>query len=437
MSKLLFTITLSILSFSIWSQDYKEKDINYDMNLHPPMEIDLILAGNFCEMRSNHFHTGLDIKTKHVEGQKIYAIADGFISRIRVSPWGYGNAIYIQHTNGLTSLYAHCQKFTPQIDSLIYEVQKSYETYVIDQETIELRIPIKKGELIGYSGNSGSSSAPHLHFEIRETKTEHALNPLLFTCYQKLIKDATPPQIRGIKIYAISKNGYMIPSKSTYFSVTKDGEDLIINGGRPINIDKLMVENTYFGIGIHAIDKLDAAGNTCGIYNSKLYKADKIIHEQKTEYMNFDYNRFMNSHKDYTAFKKEKKHIHKNFTTNINPLPIYPLNGGKIDWKSRSGHYAIHVKDVHGNQIKLQFQIEGNSSEYSKNILENNSKYFFPDTVNYILKDEFQALFESATFYEPLEVIKKKIVIQPQAILEIYILLQVTPFLYKRNMILD
>lgn len=408
MFKSILTLLLLTSYITLWSQDYEVKNIDYNMDLHPPMEIDLILAGNFCEMRSNHFHTGLDIKTQRVEGQKIFSIEDGFISRIRVSPWGYGNAIYIQHKNGLTSLYAHCQKFPPKIDSLIYEIQRSYETHIIDKEVIDLKIPIKKGELIAYSGNSGSSSAPHLHFEIRETSTEHALNPLLFKSYQNLIKDSTPPQIRGIKIYTITKNGYLIPGKSKYFGVRNENGKLIINNGKPINIDELLVENSFLAIGVHAIDKLDAAGNTCGIYNTKISKDGQPIHEQKTEYMNFDHNRFMNSHKDYTAFKKEKKHIHKQFTTNVNPLPIYPLNNGKIKCENRSGKYEVTIFDAHQNKLTFEFSIEAIENNYKKNFFDNNSKYIFPDTVNFILKDEMQVLFESGTFYEPLEIIYKK-----------------------------
>ena len=406
MSKFITLLTAFISLISI-AQNYQPKQIDYNQDLAAPMKINLILAGNFCEMRSNHFHTGLDIKTNHKSGVKLYAIEDGFISRLRVSPWGYGNAIYIQHTNGLTSVYAHCQKFTPKIDSLVYQIQKAYEKSVIDKDVLPLKIPIKKGQFIGYSGNSGSSSAPHLHFEIRETKTEHAINPLLFKCYQKLIKDTTPPQIRGVKFYAITKNGYMLPEKFAYYSVIKKDGKLIINQGEPINLDNILVENSKLAIGVLAIDKLNGAGNTCGIYHTTVKKDNILIHEQKTEYMNFDHNRFMNSHKDYNAFKKERKHIHKQFTTSINPLPIYPVNNGKIDWSTRSGKYEVIAFDVHGNKLKLEFTVSQSENNYTYNHFDKSTKYIYPDTVNFILKDNFQALFEKGTFYEPLEVIFK------------------------------
>ena len=399
--------TFSLFQFISFSQTYNPKSINYEMDLVAPLKINMVLAGNFCEMRSNHFHTGLDIKTDKVVGKKIYAIADGYISRIRVSPWGYGNALYIQHNNGLTSLYAHCLKFTPKIDSLVYQIQKNQENAIVDKSVIELKIPVKKGELIAYSGNSGSSSAPHLHFEIRETLTENPINPLLFKCYQKLITDTTPPQIRGVKFYTITNNGYMIPGKSKYFGVANIKGKLIINKGKPINIDELLVENSKLAIGVHTIDQLDGARNICGVYNIKTSKNNQLIHEQKTEYMNFDHNRFMNSHKDYNAFKKERKHIHKQFTTNINPLPIYPLNNGKINWIDRDGTYNITIYDMHNNKTDFEFVVSSNLNTYQNNIFKDNKKYIYPDTVNYIIKENLQVLFESGTFYEPLEIIYK------------------------------
>lgn len=398
---------LLLLSLTLFGQKYTTKQIDFaKTNLAAPMEIPLILAGNFGEMRSNHFHSGLDIKTQGVEGHKIFAIEDGYISRIRSSEWGYGTSIYVDHPNGLTSLYAHLSKFPPKIDSMLYAHQKRLESDAVDEMVLADSFFVKKGELIAYSGNSGSSYAPHLHFEIRETATEHALNPLLFACYQSKIKDTTPPTMSGVKLYAITAKGYMIPGKSIYYTCTKAKNEFEINNGEPIDISALMTENSLLGIGFHTTDKLDAAGNVCGIYHSTLSKDGTKKHEQIIDYINFDHNRFMNTHQDYFEFKQNKKDIHKNFTTIINPLEMYPLNDGKFDWKSCAGNYEYTVKDVHGNTVVLHFTIGPTLNPTpSKNPFNKPNSYFFPDSVNTFLKDDFQLLMEPACFYEPLQII--------------------------------
>lgn len=394
-----------MISLVNFAQPYEEKKIDFEnIDLLPPMKIPLILAGNFCEMRSNHFHTGLDIKTKGVEGIKLYSVDEGVVSRVRLSPWGYGLAVYIDHPNGLTSLYAHMKSFSPTIDSLVYAIQKEQETYIVDEIVKDKGIKVKRGEFIGLSGNSGSSSAAHLHFEIRETVTEHALNPLLFKCYRKKISDKTKPTLKGIKVYAVTEKGYMIPGKSKYFYVKKVNGKHMVNNGNAIDVADFVTENSYLAFAFHVTDRLDGAGNVCGIHNTHLYKGEEKIHEQKTDYMNFDHNRFLNSHQDYYEFKQKRRNIHKSFKTVINPLPIYPLPGGLVSWEACSGNYRYKAIDVHGNWIVLNFTIQNNSSgKPDKNPFEKPGKYYFPDSVNTVLYDVFQLLMEPGTFYEPLQ----------------------------------
>lgn len=387
------------------AQPYEPKNIDFEgIDLLPPMKIPLILAGNFCEMRSNHFHTGLDIKTKGVEGQNLYSIEEGVVSRVRLSPWGYGLAVYIDHPNGLTSLYAHMKSFSPAIDSLVYSIQKEKQSYIVDEIVLDKKLKVKRGEFIGLSGNSGSSSAPHLHFEIRETKTEHALNPLMFSCYKKKIRDTTKPTLKGIKVYAVNKNGYMIPGKSKYYYIKYTNGRYIVNGGNPIDVSSLRVENSYLAFAFHVTDRLDAAGNVCGVHHTELRKGEEIIHEQQTDYMNFDHNRFLNSHQDYFEFKQNKRNVHKQFRTIVNPLPIYKTPGGLVEWQNCTGDYSFKAFDVHGNWIRFNFKIADDPAKKAgANPLDKVNRYYFPDSVNTLLQDDFQVLMEPGSFYEPLQ----------------------------------
>lgn len=398
------------LSEKVTAQTYSPKNIAYDTyDFHSPMKIDLILAGNFGEMRDNHFHTGLDIKTLGAEGQKLYAIEDGIVSRIRISPWGYGLAVYIDHPNGLTSVYAHLQSFNREIDSVAYLHQAKNESYILDQDVKADSIYVQKGQIIGLSGNSGSSSAPHLHFEIRETETEHALNPLLFKCFRVKIPDTTKPTITGIKLYAVTEKGYMIPGKSMYLPCKLLDGKIIVNEGNPIEINSLLTENAYLAFGFNTNDKLNGAGNVCGIYHTEFSKDQTTLHEMKIESVNFDHNRFLNTHQDYSEFNDNKRHIHKHFKTIVNPLAIYLKTNGIIAWEQCEGSYTFNAFDAHGNKTTMSFSIQKPTGTFAKNPFEKTDDYFFPDSVNVYLTDDFQVLMEPATFYEPVQKIFKRV----------------------------
>lgn len=398
-----------LISVTAIAQGYEPRNIDYEgIDFYPPMKIDLILAGNFGEMRANHFHTGLDIKTGGAEGQRLYAAEDGYISRIRISPWGYGLAVYINHPNGLSTLYGHMQSFSPEIDSLAYAYQKKNESFILDENVLGDSLFVKRGQFIGLSGNSGSSSAPHLHFEVRETATEYAINPLLFKCFRSRISDTTPPTVKGVKLYAVTAKGYMVPGKSAYYSCTLSGDKLIVNENNPIDINSLVTENSYLAVGFHTTDKLNGAGNVCGIYHTDFSKDGTSLHEMKIEYLNFDHNRFLNTHQDYFEFDQNKKDIHKHFKTVVNPLEIYLKSKGMIDWANCAGNYQLVAKDVHGNKTTLQFTLGKASGAAAKNPFDEAGKYFFPDSVNIYLQDDFQVLMEPATFYEPLQKIFKR-----------------------------
>ena len=189
---------LIIIVLLISSMGFSQKLSN---NFGKPFKLNLLISGNYGELRPNHFHSGLDFKTNGKENQEIISIGNGYVSRINISTWGYGKAVYITHPNGYTSVYAHINKFNTEIETYIRSLQYKNKTYEIDTLLPKDFIKVKKGEFIAYSGNTGNSFGPHLHFEIRTTDTEHPINPLLFG-YD--VKDSKAPKIYSLVTYNLN-----------------------------------------------------------------------------------------------------------------------------------------------------------------------------------------------------------------------------------------
>ncbi len=349
--KLFVFAILSFLASLLVAQE-KTYPQNYFRN---PLDIPLYLAGNFGELRTNHFHAGIDIKTEGVEGKKIYAAADGYVSRIKVQNGGYGKVIYIDHPNGYTTAYAHLKEFSSKIDYFAKKEQYQNESYIINWYPEPNQIHVKKGEIIALSGNTGRSGGPHLHYEIRETKSEHPLNVLLFGIP---IKDNIKPIIRGIRIYPLSDNATINGQpKAIYFKVTND-----------TNVNKLNTIPTVskkIGFGIETLDKINGSGNRCGIYSIKLKIDEKIVFEQKMDKVPFDESRYLNAHTDYHYKKTQHKWIHKSYIEPNNHLSIYETSeqNGIINF-NKSGIHNIEyiVTDVAGNTSKLKFKVNAKPS---------------------------------------------------------------------------
>src|SRR5690554_4593695 len=244
-----------------WNLQLQAQTIDYSKyNLHSPLDVPLVLAANFGELRSNHFHTGIDLKTDRRTGYNILSVEDGYVSRIKVSPWGYGHVVYIDHYNGLTTVYAHLDKYVGELKDLVIEQQRKAEGFTIDYYPAKDSLKVKKGQIIAKSGNTGGSSAPHLHFELRETITEHPLNPLLFNFD---IADSQAPTIRGVKVYALTEQGYRVPNKAKHYQVWGSNGQYNISGNK-VDIDASFTsEKGGVGFAFDVIDKLDAANNIC------------------------------------------------------------------------------------------------------------------------------------------------------------------------------
>ncbi len=368
--KLFLTLLTLFVGFNSFSQDTIPK--NY---FRSPLGIPLFLAGNFGELRSNHFHGGLDMKTQGKEGFKIYAAADGFVSRVKVSPWGYGKTIYIDHPNGYTTVYAHLQRYKGDIAKQIKTHQYENESWEIDWYPSDTLMKVKKGDVIALSGNTGGSGGPHLHFEIRETISEHPVNPLLFGFD---IKDNIKPIIRSIVLTPLNDTSYVNnKSKPQRFLITGGGGNYKLKYATPINAYGEIC------IGIETIDKLNGVGNRNGIYSIELLKNDTTIYKSEMKEFSFDESRALNSLIDYEYFLKDKIRFQRSYIEPNNPLSIYTKNknNGIIQFaKKDKASFNYIVKDTYGNTSKVNFSVTGS---YNKKSIQKVLKPIVDTTFSY------------------------------------------------------
>lgn len=318
-----------------------------------PLDIPLYLSGNFGELRSNHFHTGIDIKTQGVEGKNIYAAEGGVVSRILVSPYGYGHALYIDHPNGYTTVYGHLKEFSGKIEKIVRKEQYEAQSFSVDFNPTP-PIEVTKGEIIALSGNTGGSGGPHLHFEIRKTANQRPQNPLLFGFN---IKDNIAPRIRGVRVHPLSD--------TTLINGKHEAQSFVVQGNAGKYHLKAGTEiKVYgaFGLSLHTRDYLNDQPNHCGIYTLTLKLNDEIICAQQFDELDFSTNRNINAYKDYEMFKRNKWHYHKSFVEPGNKLEIYhpePVNHGIITYND-SGFKRVSytVTDSYDNTSTLEFDIE-------------------------------------------------------------------------------
>ena len=387
LKNILFFISFSIIGLSIFGQDY-----------HAPVDFKMLLSGTFGELRSNHFHSGIDIKTEGVQGQKVYAIADGYVSRIKVSTWGYGKALYITHADGNTSVYAHLKIFNKEINDYVIESQYKKESFEIQLFPPKDRFQIKKGDIIALSGNTGGSAGAHLHFEIRNTKSEHPINPLQFNFD---ITDNIKPTISKIKIYPIDGmlDGEEIEKS---YVLKKSREQYTLNGATPIVKGKV-------AFSISTFDKLNGAYNKNGVYSIKLRVDSHLIYHFQMDEFNFAESRYINAHIDYKEKKINKKKFHRCYKLLNNRLSVYKeiLKKGVFDFKDDTTHLIqFEVTDIYKNKSIVSFKVKSTTT----NIKNENSMTFTPFSQHFsymkpnLFKEKnFQLHMESYTLYEDLD----------------------------------
>ncbi|QDO95085.1 M23 family metallopeptidase [Formosa sediminum] len=380
---LFFFIPVILFSQNPYPQDYFSN----------PLEIPIVLAGTFAELRSNHFHSGMDIKTQQREGLNVLAAADGFVSRIKISSFGYGKTLYVTHPNGYTTVYAHLSKLAPKIEAYLKERQYQEESYEIELFPPIKALLVEKGERIAYSGNTGSSGGPHLHFEIRD-KNEHPLNPMLFGI---TTKDTKAPLISSLYAYPISENAHVNKSDSKQkIRLIKQADGNFI--AEPIKA------YGKIGFGIETVDQQDLAYNKNGVYNIQTQFNGLINFEIDFKSFSFLETNDINRLIDYDIYKNEKDRIQKLFVASNNTLSLYKNtvdNGYLTIADSTSGVYKIKVSDFEGNASWITVSIDGKQNDkVIKTAPKVTPYYIFENKATALTEENVTVNFFKNTFYE-------------------------------------
>lgn len=317
-----------------------------------PVEFAIRLSANFGELRTNAFHAGIDLRTNGRTGLPIRASAEGFVYRIRVSPVGYGRALYIEHPNGLATVYAHLDEFSEEIEKYVKEAQYRQQSFDVDLRPPAGRLRVKKGEFIGYSGNTGSSFGPHLHYEIRDAATQMPINPLLFDFE---INDNLPPVLYTLAIYPLSQKSLVNGKNETLY--------LPLSGGRgrydlPNNSRIEVFGN--IGFGIEATDFLNDSPNRCGAWSIELLLDNNRIYRHELTRFAFGELRYINSHIDYAEKIRNRRDIQRMFLQPNNHMSIYDMDQGRGTasfYEEGDTDVRVIVKDAYKNRSELSFMI--------------------------------------------------------------------------------
>lgn len=366
---LLLLFSVSLNSQSIYPQDY----------FSSPLDIPLVLSGTFAELRSNHFHSGMDIKTQQRTGLKVKVAADGYVSRIKISKYGYGKALYVTHPNGYTTVYAHLSKFSPEIESYIKKLQYQKESYEVETFPKPDELLVTKGNLVAYSGNSGGSGGPHLHFEIRDN-AERPINPMLFGIN---IKDSKLPTVTSIYAYPLDENSHVNNSNQ------KQNLRLI-----PLKNGDYVVKNVNafgkIGFGITTWDRQDLAANKNGVYNIQTFVNGSKNFELDFKRFSFDETKHINQLIDYNHFKTNRQRIQKLFRIN-NPLSIYKetyKEGFLTVEDSTYSVYKIKISDFKNNTSWVTISVKGEKNTTTPVSQKTKTPYYIYADKNTTLKEK-------------------------------------------------
>ncbi len=359
-----------------------------------PFDLPLLLSANFGELRPNHFHNGLDIKTKGSVGHPIKCIADGYVVRAKVQHGGYGQAIYVAHPNGQTSVYGHIIRFAPQVEKRIRSYQYEHETFVCDMYFSPDEFPVKQGQIIAWSGNEGSSGGPHLHLELRKTATDEYLNPMPY--YKKWLKDTKAPVASHLALYPVEGKGVVEGSSTRKKLIRTNAASIVLHAWGDVYA------------GVSAKDLMDNTSNVYGVHQLVLYVDDTEVFRSTTDAVLPDENRMINSFVDYDERVRSRRWIMRCYKAPGNRLRM--LDGG-----TTRGVFTINEERMY----KLRFELEdnfGNKSVYRMKVLgkkqpipkksETKGVLLTPSNLSVIQRPGLEVVIPKGSVYEdaPLDI---------------------------------
>jgi hypothetical protein len=389
-------ITCFVLYLTCSAQDvvqtkqYPKNFFRYPLDLPPST------AGSFGELRPNHFHSGLDFKTNGRTGYPVHAAYDGYVSRLRVQFGGFGNAIYITHPNGYTSVYGHIESFSPEMEKLVRQQQYQQQSFEVDFKLEPFQLKVCKGDVIALSGNAGASEGPHLHFELRDTQTEETINPQLFGL---TIADRVPPTLGTICVYHLGNDPFSEKTPRQFFGVAGTAGHYHLIKPQVINVDG----NT--GFGITATDMNSTSQNHNGIYSIELKIDGQTVYTFAVERFAFDQTHAINAYIDYPTFLASHRFIQKCFILPGSKITLYPqsVNRGVVNFNDNALHDVEYVvKDIAGNTSTLKLKVKSSPAKEQLQPANVNTTLFHYDKQNEFSNDKVKVTVPVGNLYDDL-----------------------------------